>query len=45
LTWGWFAAGFKPTQTLPDGTVVCGETAQSDGGPILVYDDPDPFDY
>jgi phospholipase C len=38
LTWGWFGAGFKPTRTLPDGTVLCGQTAQSDSGPILVYD-------
>jgi len=45
LTWGWFAEGFAPTQFNPDGTVVCGLTANSDSGPILVYDDPDPFDY
>jgi phospholipase C len=45
LSWGWFSAGFTPTAVLPDGTVVCGQTANSDSGPILVYDDPDPFDY
>jgi len=45
LKWGWFSAGFTPTAVLPDGTVVCGQTANSDSGPILVYDDPDPFDY
>ena len=45
LSWGWFSAGFKPTAVLPDGTVVCGQIANSDSGPILVYDDPDPFDY
>lgn len=46
LTWGWFAAGFKPTATLPDGTAVCGLLANTDTGfPIQVYDDPDPFDY
>jgi len=45
LTWGWFAAGFTPTAVLSNGTVVCGRTAMSDSGPVLVYDDPDPFDY
>jgi phospholipase C len=45
LTWGWFSAGFQPTVTLPNGTVRCGQFANGDTGPILVYDDPDPFDY
>jgi phospholipase C len=46
LTWGWFAAGFKPTAIKPDGTAVCGLLANTDTGfPIQVYDDPDPFDY
>ena len=45
LTWGWFSAGFKPTETFPNGTVRCGQVAEADTGPILIYDDPDPFDY
>jgi phospholipase C len=46
LTWGWFAAGFKPTSTLADGTVVCNLLARTDSGFLIqVYDDPDPFDY
>lgn len=45
LTWGWFSDGFTPTERLRNGTAVCGLLAESDTGPIQVYDDPDPFDY
>jgi phospholipase C len=46
LTWGWFAAGFTPTGKTPQGTAVCGQMhADSNGKPLQVYDDPDPFDY
>jgi phospholipase C len=45
LTWGWFSAGFTPTDRLRNGTTVCGQVAESDTAPILVYDDPNPFDY
>ena len=45
LTWGWFSDGFTPTERLRSETAVSGLLAESDSGPIQVYDDPDPFDY
>jgi phospholipase C len=46
VTWGWFSAGFTPTQMTASGKAVCGtEHLAANGRRILVYDDPDPFDY
>ena len=45
LTWGRFSDGFTPTERLRSETAVSGLLAESDSGPIQVYDDPDPFDY
>lgn len=46
ITWGWFSAAFTPTKTSWTGKAVCGlEHVAANGKSIVVYDDPDPFDY
>jgi phospholipase C len=46
ITWGWFAAGFTPTNKTPAGKAVCGSIHVAANGQTLpVYDDPDPFEY
>ena len=46
ITWGWFSAGFAPTKTSWTGKAVCGlKHVAANGKNILVYDDPDPFNY
>lgn len=45
LTWDGSRTDSPPTDRLRNGTAVCGLLAESDTGPIQVYDGPDPFDY
>jgi phospholipase C len=47
LTWGWFQGGFKPSETNPDGGIVCGATdANAAGKAIRAYSPHhEPFQY
>jgi phospholipase C len=47
VTWGWFQGGFKPTETNPDGAIVCGATSKNAAGRTIRAYSPhhEPFQY
>ena len=47
VTWGWFQGGFRPTETNPDGGIVCGSSGKNAAGKTIRAYSPhhQPFEY
>jgi len=47
LSWGWFQGGFRPSETNPDGSIVCGTSDTNAAGKVIRAYSPhhQPFEY